>query len=198
MGLFDNFDPFGIRSTTEKNNAYREEARTGLNQQAALNNALGNLGMQNYGASTAQMGQTTDYLGGLMRGQNSVAAEQLRQGLGQQLAAQRSMAASASPQNAAMAARTAAMQMGRLGAGMSGQAALAGLQERNQAAGQLGQLQLGMRGQDVNAALGGYGGATQAYGAMLAGPEYQNRLQGAQPLFGALGAALKASGGGGG
>ena len=43
------------------------------------------------------------------------------------------MAASASPANAAMAARTAATQMGRLGAGMSGAAAMAGIQERNAA-----------------------------------------------------------------
>jgi hypothetical protein len=47
--------------------------------------------------------------------------------------------------------------MGQLGSGMSGQAALAGLQERAQAANQLGGLLGQMRGQDLQAALGGMG-----------------------------------------
>jgi hypothetical protein len=92
-------------------------------------------------------------------GANSVSGQQLQQGLQQNLANQSSMAASASPQNAAMAARNAAMNMGRLGYGLAGQQAIAGQQERNQAQQALGQLQLGQSAQNLQAGLGGYGAA---------------------------------------
>jgi hypothetical protein len=97
----------------------------------------------------------------LATGQNSVSAMQLRQGLQQNLAAQRSLAAGAAPQNQAMAARTAAIQSGRLGAGMAGQQAVAGLQERQGANQQLGQLILQQRAQDQQVALGAGGQAMQ-------------------------------------
>lgn len=163
--------------------ANQDAARANINTQSGASGNFANLAQGNYDTATSQLGGTygqlgdaMKYLQGQMQGQNSVSAEQLRQGLQQNMAGQRSMAASAAPQNAAMAARTAAIQMGRLGAGMSGQAAIAGLQERNQAAqnyGQLGsalgQLQLGARGQDVNAALGARQNAISGYGDVLSG-----------------------------
>jgi len=124
-------------------------------------------GFNQYG----QQGQAAlDYLRGQMMGQNSVSAEQLRQGLMQQMAQQRAMAASASPQDAAMAAQNAMMNSARLGYGMSGQAATAGLQERNQAAQNYAALLQGLRGQNLQGVLGGYGTATQGYGQAVQNP----------------------------
>jgi len=106
----------------------------------------------------------------IANGQRSVSAEQLRQGMQQGLAQQQSIAAGAAPQDAAGAARTAAIQSGRLSSGLSGQQALAGLQERNQAQGQYGQLLGTLRGQDVNAASSARAAAASSYGAGNAGP----------------------------
>lgn len=111
-------------------------------------------------------------IGGLQRiasGQDSVSAEQLRQALGRNQAAQMSMAAGAAPQNAASAARTAAIQMGRQGMGLAGQQAVAGLAERNAAQSQLTGAIQGMRGQDLQATQGARGQAIQGYGANNAG-----------------------------
>jgi hypothetical protein len=95
-----------------------------------------------------------------MSGEQSLSAEQLRQGLGQNLAAQQSMAAGARGGNQAMAARTAAMNSANLGAGLSGQQAMAGIAERQAAAQGLA----GLRGQDLQATLGGRGQALDAFG----------------------------------
>jgi len=113
-------------------------------------------------------GTRMDDLGELLRrragGQDSLSAEQLRQSLGQTQAAQQSMAASARPANAAMAARTAAMQMGRQQAGLAGQQALAGIQERSAAEQGLGQLYTNQRAQDLAAANAQRGLALQGLG----------------------------------
>lgn len=120
---------------------------------------------QEQGYALGQRGNgALDYMQGQMQGQNSVSALQLRQALQQNLAAQQSMAASANPANAAMAARTAAIQMGQMDSGLAGQQAVAGLQERNQAAQQYSQLLMGLRGQDVNAALQSRANAIHGYG----------------------------------
>jgi Chaperone of endosialidase len=138
-----------------------------------------------------QFGGLANQYGRIARGEDSISAEQLRQGLQQNQATQMSMAAGAAPQNAAMAARTAMMNAGRMGAGMSGQAAMAGLQERRDALGaQLGAMNAGAqarqgfmggqaglagamqqgilsgRGQDITAALGGQQGALQGFGGL--------------------------------
>lgn len=154
---------------------------------------LGAAGAANYSTDRAGMAGTQQYLQGQMQGQNSVSATQLQQGLQQGLGAQQSMAASANPQNAAMAARNAAMNMGRLSYGLSGQQALAGQQERNAAASQLGQMQLGQSGQDIQAGLGGYQTAAGAYGNAVANPQkgWGGMLQGA--LQGASSAAMAAA-----
>lgn len=98
--------------------------------------------------SGEQFGRVADRYGRLASGQDSVSAEQLRQSLQQNQAAQMSMAAGARPGNSAMAARTAALSAGRQGYGLAGQQAVAGLQERRDAlAGQLGALGGGAQAQ---------------------------------------------------
>ncbi len=112
-------------------------------------------------------GRGWDQLVGLQNqaaGKNSLSAEQLRQGLQQNLAAQQSMAAGASPRNQAMAARTALMQQGRLGAGLAGQQATAGIQERQAAAQQYNAMLGQMMGNALNAYGTNMGNALQAYG----------------------------------
>lgn len=104
------------------------------------------LGQQGYGA--------LDYLRGQAQGQNSVSAEQLRQALERNVAHQQSIAAGADPRNAAMAARTASINAMSGGAGLAGQQAVAGLQERNLAQQQYAGLLQGLRGQELNAAMG--------------------------------------------
>lgn len=99
----------------------------------------------------------------LARGEDSYSAEQLRGSLQQNLAAQRSMAASAAPGNQAMAARTAAIQGGRMGAGLAGQQALAGIAERQAAQQSLMNALLQQRQQDLQASLGGRQNALQGY-----------------------------------
>lgn len=151
----------------DPSNPYRSAA-AGVGQ-AGL--AFGNQAAQNYNNMTGQLGAQADYLRSIQGGQTSLAGEQLRQGLQQGMAAQRSMAAAANPANQAMAARNAAMNMGRLSYGLSGQQATAGIQERNAAAQQLGQLLTNQRGQDVQGALGGYNSAASAYNAALSNPQ---------------------------
>lgn len=124
---------------------------------------------QNQQQVQAQMAQ----LQAIQSGRNSVSAEQLRQGLQQNVAAQQSMAAGAAPQNQVMAARTAMMQAGRLGAGLAGQQAVAGLQERQQASQLAAQLAEQMRQQSLQATLGGQGGALNAY-TVAAGNSIKN------------------------
>jgi hypothetical protein len=165
----------------------KPDAKQGLMDQAAAGGAFAGTAEGNYNNLTAEGQATRDYLGRLMRGEDSVSAEQLRQALQQNVSAQRSMAAGASPQNAAMAARTAAIQTGRLGSGLAGQQAVAGIAERNAAANALGQMQAAYRGQDVNAALGSRGNAIQGYGAVLNQPHQPSWLERAA---GAIGGAL--------
>jgi len=129
----------------------------------------------------AQLGaQGQQNIAGLQRlasGQDSVSAEQLRQGLQQNVAAQQSMAAGAPVRDQAVAARMAMINASRLGSQSAGQQALAGLQERNQAQlGLTGAIQ-GLRGQDLNAALGGRSTAVTAYGAGNAGTPEKSWLE---------------------
>lgn len=137
--------------------------------QAARAGAFANQGQRSYRDLGAQGNDALAGLRATAMGQNSVSAEQLRQGLAQNLGAQMSMAAGASPQNAAMAARTAAIQSGRLGAGLAGQQAIAGLQERQQAQQNYAALLQALRAQELQAALGSRQNAMQGYGANNAG-----------------------------
>ena len=163
-----------------------DEKRKRLNEVGAAGMGLAGAGLGNYNAMTGRLGGALDYLDATARGQNSVSAEQLRQGMQQGQAAQMSMAAGASPANAAMAARNAANNMARLGYGLSGQQALAGLQERQQAQQAYANLLGQARGQDVQAALGGYNTAASAYGGGLNGSrEPSNTAQIANAIAGA-------------
>src|SRR5690348_7394107 len=73
--------------------------RKALEGQGQAASQFAGVGERGYGQMTNESQQSRDYLRRLISGQDSVAGEQLRQGLQQNLAAQRSMAASASPQN---------------------------------------------------------------------------------------------------
>ncbi len=171
-------------------NGYTEEDQGKVNRL----NDLGGQGVSfagdarnNYNQMTGRLNGSLDYLQGQMQGQNSIAAEQLRQGMQQGLNAQRSMAAGAAPQNQAMAARGAVNNMARLNYGLNGQQALAGIQERNAAAQAYGQLAGQMRGQDVQGALGGYGIGINAYTGGLNGSPAPTLIGQLGPLIGAAG-----------
>jgi hypothetical protein len=153
--------PFGTIRSPDPFSDPAAKQRTALNEQVKAAGGFANVGEQGFGAMGREAAGARDYLRQIAEGQNSVSAEQLRQGLQQNLATQRSMAASASPANAAMAARTAAMQGARLGYGMSGQQALAGLQERQQAQQMLNEMILRQRQQELEAALGARSQAIQ-------------------------------------
>ena len=135
-----------------------------LTQQGSVAGRFADQGQASYNQYGQQGNASLAGLQRIANGQDSVSAEQLRQGLQQQQAAQTSMAAGASPQNSGMAARTAAIQNARLGAGLAGQQAVAGLQERNQAQGQYAQMLQGLRGQDAQVIGQARGQAMQGYG----------------------------------
>jgi hypothetical protein len=129
----------------------------------------------------ARLQPTLDQLQARARGEQSVTEEQLRQALGRNIAGQSAIQASARPGQQGMAARLAAQQTGKMGSEISGQAALARLQEQEMANRLLGQMLLGMRGQDVQGQLG-----------LMQQPTFGERLLGA----GAGIAQAKLSGGG--
>lgn len=164
-----------------------------LNQQALLAGRFANDAQRNYTEQTARGYQALGALQRQASGQDSISAEQLRQGLQQNLAAQRSLAAGASPRNSALAARTAAIQSGRLGAGLAGQQALAGLQERQQAQQQYAQLLQGLRAQDLNATLTSRGTALGGYGAANAGPPPKSFIEEYGPAIQGVASAYAAS-----
>jgi hypothetical protein len=90
------------------------------------------------------------YLGGLMRGDNSVAGLQGRRALDEVLAAQRGMAAGATGSNRAAALRAASQNVGRASAEIAGRTLEAQLGERNAASQALDQLLGQARGQDLS------------------------------------------------
>jgi hypothetical protein len=143
------------------------QAEGGLRRHASAAGRMATEASQNYRAGGQRIQDTEEMLRRRAMGQDSLSAEQLRQGLQQNVAAQQSMAAGARPSNAAMAARTAAMQTGRLGAALSGQQSMAGIAERQAAANALGNLQIGARGQDVDMATSARGHAMQGYGSIM-------------------------------
>lgn len=163
-----------------------------LSQQAALSGQFAGQAQENYNQLGSQGRGALWGLQQTAQGQNSVSAEQLRQAMLRGQAQQQSMAASAAPQNAAAAARTAAIQSGRQNAGLAGQQAVAGLQERNQAQSQYGQLLQGLRQQDYGAALGSRQNAISGYGAGNAGAPTPGAVQTYGPAV-AAGAAYIAS-----
>ena len=140
------------------------DQRNNLNQQGQESADFANRGQDNFAGLGVEAFDQREKLRRLAEGQDSYSKEALRQGLQQNVAAQRSMAASASPANAAMAARTAAVNAGRMGYGMSGQAALAGIQERKAAQEALANMIMQQRQQELQAALQGRQNAISGYG----------------------------------
>jgi len=153
--------------------------RNNLNAQGAAGANFAGVGEQGYGAMSAEAAAGRAQLGRYASGQESLSREQLRQGLQQNMAAQRSMAASASPQNAAMAARTAMNNNARSSAGMSGAAAMAGIAERQAANKTLADMILQQRQQDAQVALGSRGNAISGYGGVAPAGSWLDRWGGA-------------------
>lgn len=131
-----------------------KDQRSGLNNQADQADSMRQFATDSFGSLTTESGAMREALRQQAMGEKSFTGEQLRQGLQQQQAAQMSMAAGASPGNSAMAARTAAMQMGRNQGAMAGQASLAGIAERQAALKQWQDAILQHRQQDIGASLG--------------------------------------------
>jgi hypothetical protein len=131
------------------------EQRAQLGQIGQDSSDFANQSQGRFGTLGNEAGVQRKRLNDIATGKDSISSEQLRQGLQQNLAAQRSMAASAAPRDSAMAGRTAAMNAGRMGAGMSGQAAAAGMQERRDANSALANLLMQQRQQELQATLGG-------------------------------------------
>jgi hypothetical protein len=170
MGFFDDIGSgvaniFGVGSG-DPGIQYRNALNANAQQQGTQGINWGNA----YTANQAGINNTAGMLQALANGQNSVSAEQLRQGLQQAQAQQMSMAASATPANQAMAARNAMMNAGAQASGMMGQQAMAGLQERQGALNALAQLQLGQSGQNMQGALGMAGLSNAGYGTDLQNP----------------------------
>ena len=166
-----------IQKSADQSDAAERQRKQLLYGQAAQAGNFADRSQASYRHLGTQGQSALDALQAQTNGQNSVSALQLQQGLQQNLAAQRAMAAGASPQNSAMAARTAAIQSGRLGAGLAGQQAVAGLQERNQAQSQYANLLQGLRQQDLNATLGSRNTAVQGYGAQDSGSPDKSAIE---------------------
>lgn len=122
----------------------------GMWGQAGMNMANQAMGRQ---AATSPWANDQVALGEALRrqmsGQDSISREQLRQDAGRNISMQQALAASAGPQNAAMAQRMASQNQGRINQGLAGQAAMAGIAERNAATNAYGNLTGMARGQDM-------------------------------------------------
>lgn len=165
--------------------------RAALNQQAGAAGSFADQAQQNYGAMTEESKQARDYLRRLASGDESISAEQLRQSNQQTLSAQRSMAASASPQNGPMAALAAMQNMNRASMGLSGQQAMAGIAERQAAQQGLANMIMQERGQDAQTAVGSRGNAINGYGGVAPAGSWLDRYGNA--VAGGLGAFAKFS-----
>lgn len=144
--------------------ASAKQQRDNLGNQAGMGSEFADIGQQNYGQGTAAIDAANEALRRRANGQDSLSGEQLRQGLQQQYAMNRSQVAAASPQNAAMAARTGMIQSGRAAATMSGQAAMAGIAERQAAQDALARALLEKRQQDAQVALQSRQNAISGFG----------------------------------
>ncbi len=167
------------------------QKREDLNQQGAAAGQFANAAEQGYGAMAGEAAAQRDYLRRLASGEESLSREQLRQGLEQNRAAQQSFVASAAPQNQAMAGIVGANNMARAGYGMSGQAATAGIAERQAAHQALANMILQQRQQDASVGLGSRQNAIAGFGGTT--PEGSTLDKWANPVAGALGAAAKFS-----
>lgn len=185
-GKGNNFKtPFGKLSDPTKDPT-ADAKRAALNQTGDASNAFAGVGEQGYQNMSAEAQRARDQLAKYARGEESLSREQLRQGLQSNMSQQRSMAASASPANGPMAALMAAQNMGRMGAGMSGQAAMAGIQERKAAQDALANMIMQQRQQDAQVALGSRNTAVGAFGGVT--PQGSALDRWANPVASGLGA----------
>ena len=163
-----------------------KQKRNNQDYQGQEASGFANEGQDAYTGMRAEGAGIRDMLRKQATGETSLSSEQLRQGLQQNLAAQRSMQASASPQNAAMAARLGMNNAARLGYGMSGQAATAGIQEREAGARALADAYNQQRALELQQALQSRGNATAAYGGVK--PEGSFIDKWGNAIVGAIGA----------
>lgn len=180
-----------VYDNEKETNASNDANRQLIQGTGSAANGFAGQGEAGYGAMTAEADQARDGLRRIATGQQSYSGEALRQGLQQNQAAQRSMAASASPQNAPGAARTAMNNSARLGAGMSGAAALAGIKERDAAQQAYMNSILQQRQQDSGVALGSRQNAVNAYGGVPAAQSFLDKYGNA--IVGGAGALAKFS-----
>lgn len=149
----------------------KRSKQPGVDESGELRGAAGEAGQfaggaqDNFARDRTAMRQTEQMLRDRAMGKNSLSAEQLRQGLQQNVAAQRSMAAGARGGGQAAMMRQAMINSARMGAGLSGQQAMAGIAEQNAATDALARLQAQRRQQELNAALGARGQQIQGLGA---------------------------------
>ncbi len=143
-----------------------EEQRNNLNAQGGAAAGFADQGQAGYGQLGAEGADARGFLRDQAMGKNSISAEQLRQGLQQQQAQMQSMAQGGPASSAPMMGRTAMIGAGRASSAMAGNAAMAGIAERNAAQQAWNQAILGARGQDLQAALGGRQQAIGAYGGV--------------------------------
>jgi hypothetical protein len=165
--------------------------RDDLNLQGQSSSNFAGASEGRFGELGSQLSGEAQYLRDVARGGQSVSAEQLRQALGQNLSAQRSMAASAAPRDSTMAALMASRNAMQLGSGLAGQQALAGMQERQAAQRALMEALMQQRQQELQAALGGRQTAVGAYGGVTPEGSFIDKWAG--PI---MGAATIATGGG--
>lgn len=155
----------GVEWATQESDSAKQQ-RDSLSQQGGASSAFADKAEGAYGQLGAEGDRLRQMLYEQATGKKSVSGEMLRQGLDQQLTQQQSMAASAAPRDAAMAARTAANNMGRASYGMSGQAAVAGMQEKMAASQALADALYKQRQQDMQVGLGARQNAISGYGGM--------------------------------
>jgi hypothetical protein len=175
--------------TWDDESSSAKQKRDDLNQQGHAASHFAEFGQNSFGAMTNEATGLREALRRRAAGEGSLVNEQLRQGLGQQLAQQQSMAASASPQNSAMAARNAAINMGRASSAMSGQAAMARLQEQKDAEDALAKAIYQQRQQDLQVGLGSRQNAISAFGGTT--PEGSTLDKWANPIAAALSAGAQ-------
>lgn len=163
-------------------------------QQAAAAAAGGFAGQgeQGYGALGQEAADSRNFLRDQAMGKNSISAEQLRQGLQQQQAQMQSMAQGGPASSAPMNARTAMIQAGRASSGMAGNAAMAGIAERNAAQKAWADSILGARGQDLQAALGSRQNQIGALGGITPDKSWLDKWGGA--IMGAAGVGMGGKG----
>ena len=139
-----NYDLPGYQATQDRYGDYLSQVD---------NRSAPQLAMADQAHNSAFRGQQSDLASLLMdraQGNNSVAEQQLRQGLDASNHQQMALMAGARPSNAAMALRLGGQNMATSSMGLTGQAALARAQEANLAANSLGSVLAQGRGADEN------------------------------------------------